>query len=180
MRKFGILLNKEIRELLTLQLILPLIITVVLFMIIGQTIGGEIEKIEAQQKIWVSDEDATEMSQQLIAVIESAGVQVIKDDTFVQDEDIATARENGSIGIIVIPQGLEQLTQNQQPVAFSTYALISNFSVLSSAKVEALGRAVGAGGEFIKRQALVAAGGRYNQDFFSQPIIEQPHVVIGD
>jgi len=180
MRKFGILLKKEIRELITLQLILPLVITVVLFLAIGQTIGSEIEKIEARQPVIVADMDNTEVSSQLVAAFESAGVRPILAEESTESALLSKARAERAIGVIIIPSGLTSAFSQQHPVEIVYYSVVDNFSVLGNAKVESLNRALAAGEEFAKINALQNSGSNFNQEFFSQPIVPSPNVAIGD
>ena len=57
MRTFLTLLKKELRELLTWQIILPILLTAVLFFGLGNVLGKEQQKANAAQAVVVLDRD---------------------------------------------------------------------------------------------------------------------------
>jgi len=66
MKKFFILIKKEVIELLTPQLLVPLLVVVVVFVFIGKVIGSEVSKIKAPQAIEILDFDNSPTSQAVI------------------------------------------------------------------------------------------------------------------
>jgi len=76
MRKFLVLVKKETKELLTPQVLMPLIIMVLLFVFIGKVIGTEAKKAEAKQNISVIDFDSTAISNSVIEILSKSGFKV--------------------------------------------------------------------------------------------------------
>ena len=76
MKRFTNLLKKEIRELVTIQLVLSLAFTVLLFSFIGQVSKKEIKKATGVQKIAALDLDGTEASTGLLQGLESARFEI--------------------------------------------------------------------------------------------------------
>lgn len=70
MRVFGVLLKKELRELLTPLVFVPLLITIVIFYGIGQLGSSENERLaQTKQKVAVSDQDHSLASTQLAELL---------------------------------------------------------------------------------------------------------------
>ncbi|HSA97193.1 MAG TPA: ABC transporter permease, partial [Acidobacteriota bacterium] len=71
MKRFTNLLKKEIKELVTKQLIFTLLFMVILYNFIGQVSKKEIQKIVGVQTISALDEDGSSGSQDLIKKLAS-------------------------------------------------------------------------------------------------------------
>ena len=69
MRKFFILVKKEVQELLTPQMIIPMLAVVIVFIFVGKIIGSEVSKTSAPQAIEILDQDNSQLSQALIGII---------------------------------------------------------------------------------------------------------------
>ena len=78
MRVLRNLLKKEVKELLTRQLLIPFITIMVLFLIIGRAIRGERQKASSPQRVLVGDFDQSVLSKDIIQTFESSGLIVIQ------------------------------------------------------------------------------------------------------
>lgn len=76
MKKFLVLFKKEIKSLITMQLIIPLIIMVVLFSIIGNIVGKQTQKASEPKDIAVLDYDDTFLSQEVINTLSNSNFKV--------------------------------------------------------------------------------------------------------
>ncbi|MCJ7643071.1 MAG: ABC transporter permease, partial [Candidatus Aminicenantes bacterium] len=105
MKKFTNLLAKEIRELVTLQLVISLLFTMLLFYFIGELAKKEVKRAEATQKISVLDLDRSELSKGLLD-----GLRLVKfeiDAMAQEDKDTAieAAKKSDTSLLLVVPQG---------------------------------------------------------------------------
>ena len=77
MRKFWVLLKKELRELLTLQMLLPFVIIILMFVAIGNIVADQGEQAQAAQQVGVVDLDGSDLSAAVIASVESADFEAV-------------------------------------------------------------------------------------------------------
>ena len=106
MNKFLNLLIKEIKELITLQLLISLLFTIFLFYFIGQMAKTEMKKAMRMQKIAVLNLDDSPFSEQLIGDLKTANFQA----EMVRDRDkqkaIDATKATDANLLLVIPQGM--------------------------------------------------------------------------
>lgn len=132
MRKFIVLVQKEIKELLTWQMIVPFVAVVVIFALIGNFMGKESEKSQNEkQTIAFLDLDQTPASKNISTLLNQSNI-IVKDysgtplDNFMQ-----TIKNDGLNAGIAIPKGFEKQIQNHEHVNILTFTPIKNFSILS-------------------------------------------------
>lgn len=95
MKKFASLTIKELKELLTPQMILPLLLSIAVFMIIGQIAGSQVAAIEKEKiRVALIDKDRTEISRIVKLGLEKQNFKVIDYRTGLH-EAIAAERKRG-------------------------------------------------------------------------------------
>lgn len=164
MRKFLILLNKEINELLTIQTIIPLIIMVLIFMFIGNVIGKESKKSQSKpSKIYIIDFDKSNMSKGYIQFLKDNNVKVLDymklatlqkkeiTDTLnyiikgesdnkkiieIFNDFVNDAKKNDIDTALFIPPEFEKQILNGKKINVYPFSILTNFSIikLSSSK----------------------------------------------
>jgi len=132
MNKFFNLLIKEVKELITLQLVISLLFTIFLFYFIGQMAKTEMKKAMRTQKIAVLNLDDSPFSEQLIGNLATANFQAEK----VKDRDKQKAIEETKASdanlLLVIPQGFGQSLETQDVKEIETYSYLRTFSLVGS------------------------------------------------
>ncbi|HPW18304.1 MAG TPA: ABC transporter permease, partial [Candidatus Aminicenantes bacterium] len=116
MKKFTNLLRKEIKELVTKQLIVSLVLFIVLFNFIGQVSKKEVQKAIGVQPISALDEDGSAASKALLKGLESARFKVLDQSGKTKDDALETARAGGSKLLLVIPKGFGGSLAALQPI----------------------------------------------------------------
>ncbi|MDE7289546.1 MAG: ABC transporter permease, partial [Oscillospiraceae bacterium] len=81
--KFGNLLKKELRELITKQAILSMVFTMVLLIVMGQIMGGAMEEgmesaSESANNIALCNQDDSEFTKNMLANMENTNVTLIE------------------------------------------------------------------------------------------------------
>ena len=76
MRRFWVLLKKELRELVTLQMLLPFVVVIAMFSLLGQTLASVGGDGGAAQPITVFDADGSARSRLVVEALVSAGFEV--------------------------------------------------------------------------------------------------------
>jgi len=141
MKKFLNLLVKEIRELITVQLIVSLLFTLVLFYFIGQLAKREVKRATATQKIFALDLDNSQLSHDLINGLGSANfkVELMKEKN--KESAIDSVRASDSNLLLVIPEGFGESISEFKIKEIETYTFLRSFS-LSGVRNPAVFRAV--------------------------------------
>ena len=126
MNQFITLLKKEIKELLTPQLVLPMVAMMVIFSMIGDVLSKEGEKQMSNQDVYVVDLDKSETTKSLIKLIEGANYTVIQSDT------VEVAKEKDSSFFFVIPQGFEKGISEGVIQKIDTYNNVKSLSLMAN------------------------------------------------
>jgi ABC-2 type transport system permease protein len=128
MRKFLVIVKKEIRELLTIQVLLGMLVTVLLFAFLGNVIRDEGRQIQKKQNISIIDLDKTATSKETISALSKAGFRIKLSEDGNLDAAIKIAAKNDIVAIVAIPSGFERnLIDSKQP-GLDVYGVMSGFS----------------------------------------------------
>jgi len=140
MNKFTNLLVKEIRELLTKQLLVSLLMFFVLFYFIGQLAKTEARRAAAAQKIVVLDLDKSDVSRNLVQSLRPLyQVEAAKETS--QEAAVEAVKRSATNFLLVIPAGFGESVERLEAKPVQTFTFMRNFS-LSASRNSALFRAV--------------------------------------
>lgn len=143
--KFFILLKKEIKELLTLQMIIPLVITVVIFILIGQIMSGETKKAQTRKiSAYIIFEENLEsnsyelLKKEMLNFLEKANVIFfIKEAKSVDfEKDFLFAKEKRIDTILFIKKNYFDfiINKNIDNIQFEVYNVLKNFGGINFGK----------------------------------------------
>jgi ABC-2 type transport system permease protein len=132
MKKFSNLLMKEIRELVTTQLIVSLVFMLVLFYFIGQMSKKEVERAAAVQTISALDLDRSQTSQGILQSLKSANFKIERLEGMGKEEAVETARASESKLLLIIPQGFGDSLVEFEPKTIETYTYMRSFSLIGA------------------------------------------------
>ena len=132
MKRFTNLLKKEIKELVTKQLIFSLAFTVILFNFIGQMSKKEVRKAIGIQTISALDQDGSAASQALLKGLESARFKILDQSGKTKDQAIETAKAGESKLLLVIPKGFGDSLTELKPSEIETYSFMRSFSLIGA------------------------------------------------
>ncbi|MBI4708771.1 MAG: ABC transporter permease [Candidatus Portnoybacteria bacterium] len=180
MKKFLTLLKKEIQELLTPQMLVPLLVIVVVFVFVGKIIGKETSKAKAPQAIEILDLDKSATSQQVISIIEKTNFLPNVSHSGGAEEVIAKAKEKNAKVALIIPSGFEAGIKNFQPQKMEVYTIMKNFSVMASVNSQILKAALGAINDGLSNQLLANSNPKIDPIAIKQPVLADDFVVIGE
>ncbi len=129
MRKFLVLLKKEVKSLLTPQMLISLVTMVVLFSVMGKMVGRETAKVKEPKKVIVIDNDNSTLSNKVIELMKGVNLipEVIK-DVDVQ-EGLDEAKEKGIDTLIVIPEGFKENVLGYKKTHIGIYTVMRSFSI---------------------------------------------------
>lgn len=180
MRKFTHLLAKEIRELVTKQLIISLVFTMALFTFIGNISKKEMKKATGTQKISVYDLDKSDLSRALLGALEKARFEVVP----VEAADGRAAVEKARLGetnvLVVVPAGFGASVDRLEPLKIETYAYLRNFSLIGIRRSEVLKAVLAAMNNYLSNNVLKNRLPELNPESLKNPIKTRDFVLIRD
>lgn len=180
MKKFLVLVKKEIMELLTLELFLPLVAVVLIFVFIGRVIGGETAKLQAPQPVAVVDMDNSDISKKTIEIFKKNNLEVRLSAESNIDKVIADAKTKNEKSVLVIPAGFGNGILNYKPQKIETYTIVKNFSLTGQIAGGTVVAALAAANNAIGNELLSKKVPGIDPVDFKQPIKTNEFVIIAD
>lgn len=132
MKKFKNLLLKEIRELVTAQLVVSLVFMLALFSFIGNVSRKEVERATATKTISALDRDGSPMSAAILEGLASARFKVERLEGMDTERAVDTARNGESNLLLIIPPGFGESIRNLKPAEVETYSFMRSFGLIGS------------------------------------------------
>jgi ABC-2 type transport system permease protein len=158
MKRFTNLLRKEIKELVTKQLVISLAFTILLFNFIGQVSKKEVQKAIGIQTISALDEDGSAASQALVKGLESARFKVLDQSGKTKEQALETAKAGESKLLLVIPPGFGDSLTELKPSEIETYSFMRSFSL------------IGARGQVVVRGVISALNEALSDNFLKEKL----------
>ncbi len=178
MKKFLVLLKKEIKELLTPQLILPLVAMVVIFSFIGQALSQETEKISQPQELWLVS-SGYQINYQLKDQLKQAGFELKVFDNVKKDVVLSQAKESGVDSVIFLPKNFSAI-ENQKQQKIEIYRRISGFGVVATMQGSKIGQAVQVMNNYYANKWFEKTGSQLSLAEVNKPIMSEDVVMVGE
>src|SRR5450756_3061302 len=121
MRRFFVILKKELKEMLTWQTLVPILVIMVIYSFLGRTISQEQKKQAAPQPVTVVDLDRSQTSQMLADILTKVNFKVTTVNEGVVDDIVRKVASEKGTAVLVIPQGFEAGIRAQRPQKVQTY-----------------------------------------------------------
>lgn len=179
MRKFLVLLKKEIRELLTLQMLVPLVLVMVVFAFIGEIVGQETEEQQSDANVPILDLDQTVTSKSIPELLEGSGFTVTSHEGDV-DQVLERVREQDHNFLLVIPEGFESMLENGDRIELEAYSVFTSFSIFANQSIENLAVSHQIINETFSNSIIAANIADLETSYVNNPIDLKNHVVVGD
>jgi ABC-2 type transport system permease protein len=178
-RKFVTLVVKELRELLTLQVILPFFAAIVVLMFLGNIIGQETEKATEVRTVAVVDLDQTDTSHAMMAALEGADLEVTE---FQGEGDTMTERvlDSGEDIVLVVPEGFEESVAGGEDVPLESWVAIRSFSISSAERGQQVRGIITSVAEAVSRQLIAEAAPELDVEHVLEPLVLTEQVIIGE
>ncbi len=171
MRKFLVLVQKEIKELLTWQLIVPFVAVMVIFSLVGNFMGKESQKSQEQKTIALLDLDKTTASNNVLSTLKQANVDIVELDASDSTSFMQQIKNNNLNAGILIPVGFEKQINNHEHVNIQTLTPIKNFSLLSLQNTATLNSSIAIINEDISSYWMKEYMPNINSNIIKNPII---------
>lgn len=179
MNKFFILLKKEIKELMTVEMLLPLIIVIVLFMFVGNVIGKETDKAkDVKQNIVLIDQDQSTTSK-LVKDTVGQTLNIEEANDLTTEKALEKAKKDKKSLLLIIPAGFEQSVVNLEPKQLEVYSIITNFSFLGAKNYQTITTSLAAINNALSNQ-LIEQNTKLDPVKLKSPMATKDFVIIGD
>ncbi len=180
MKRFANLLKKEIKELVTKQLIISLAFTIILFNFIGQVSKKEVQKAIGIQTISALDEDGSAASQALIKGLESARFKILDQSGKTREQALKTAKSGESKLLLVIPKGFGDSLTELKPSEIETYSFMRSFSLIGARGQVVVQSVISALNEALSNNYLREKLPGIDPQSLKRPIKSKDFVVVRD
>lgn len=180
MKRFKNLLQKEVKELVTKQLVISLAFTVLLFNAIGQISKKEVQKAVGIQTISVLDQDGSEGSRALLKGLESARFKIVDQTGKGKDEALASAKAGESKLLLVVPAGFGDSLAELKPSEIETYSFMRSFSLIGARGQVVVQSVISALNETLSNNFLAAKLPGADPVSLKRPIKSRDFVVVRD
>lgn len=179
MRKFFVLVKKELKELMTLQMIIPLLISMFIFILMGQVIGNISSSAETTGEVIFIDQDKSETSYSIYNELDRTGINIT-----LKGQNVETALEDakklGISAVVEIPKGFEEGIKNGQPQEIHTYSIIRSFSITGNTGDRVISTVISKINNFLSNQLINEKIEGADPEALKNPIIKNDWVVINN
>lgn len=132
--KFGNLLKKELRELLTKQAIISMVFMLLLFAFLGQMLGNVNDTIEDTSSATICVQDKTDFTADIIAKLKAENIDV-KEVEFTSDDYAAELKRLDIDSAVIIPEGFtDSVLSEKKPAALKVVSTVGTGGMISSVK----------------------------------------------
>jgi ABC-2 type transport system permease protein len=180
MKKFQNLLKKEIRELVTKQLVISLVMTMALFYFIGNLAKSEVKRASGAQKIAVLDLDKSEMSAGLLANMKTMNYTIDKIAETDKEAAVAKAKAGDTSLLLVIPQGFGESVAKFETKEIESYSFLRGFSLGGVRNSGVLQAVIGAINNYLSNDFLKKKIPDLNPDNIKHPIKTKDFIIVKD
>ena len=131
--KFGNLLKKELRELITKQALISMVFTMALLIFMGQIMGGAMEEGFDTSKITLCNQDDSQFTAGILKKIEASKATEINYVTFESDDYAAELERLDIKNAVIIPKGYgESITEKKEPALIKFVSKMQAGGITSS------------------------------------------------
>ncbi len=179
MRKFFILTKKELKELITPQLVVPLIVMIFVFVGIGNLLKSETKKTAGPKPIYLINEEEGEAGAGLVAFLRDKNFDIHL-ETGPAAEALKTVRQANAPGLIVIPAGFTQAVAEHGHPSVTTYRLADDFSLTSITTQSSVDTAIAGIVSYVQSQWLAMDQSPVAFADFQNPLARTEYTVVGE
>lgn len=178
MRTFWVLVKKELRELLTWQILGPFAVVVVLFVSVGGVVGRAGEEA-GKTPVTVIDHDSSEYSAIIVSSLEQADLDVTVVDGGDLDELAET--DTSSTGLYVeIPEGLQSALEAGRPETVRVRTVMESFTMMGMADDAQVQAGLQIASQTIATDIVTEKAPDVPVQMMQQPLITDPSVTVGE
>jgi len=179
MRRFFVLLKKELKEMLTWQTLIPILMVMVIYGFLGRVINQEQKKQAVPQPITVVDLDRSQTSEMLSSILTKANFKVTTVTEGVVDDIVRKVASENGVAVVVIPRGFETGIDERKPQTVQTYTILHSFSLLGMQGTFKIAAALSAMNDYVGDCYIKAGAPGLDPAIVRHAISAQTFVTVG-
>ena len=179
MRRFFVLLKKELKEMLTWQTLIPILMIMVIYGFMGRVINQEQKKQAVPQPITVVDLDRSQTSDMLAGILAKADFKVTTVTEGAVDDIVRKVASEKGVAVVVIPRGFEAGINERKPQTVQTYTILRSFSILGMEGTFKLDAALSAMNEYVGDMYIKTGAPGLDPAIVRHAISAQSFVTVG-
>ncbi|MEN2984276.1 MAG: ABC transporter permease [Dictyoglomaceae bacterium] len=184
MKKFNNLLKKEIKELVTAQLIISLVTVIILFNFMGNLTKSEIKKSIEKTDLYVLDLDNSALSMEVLNNLSFGNFRIKLINKLIKEEKrenaIEYAKENNINFLLIIPKDFEETVSKFKPKEIEIYSFIKSFSIGSTIGSNLINQVIDAINRYISNNFLKSKFPGIDPDDLKNPIKSKEFIIVKD
>ena len=181
MRRFLVMLKKELAELLTLQILLPFVVVIVMFVALGQTISSLGADDAGASPLAVADRDGGPYAQVVVAALGQTGFEPVMVEGDVTEESVRGLLDEADANILIeIPEGFSASLSAGTPQQLPSWTRVSNFSFIGNNDISSFGGAMAVVNSTVAASIAAEAAPGVPAVVLQQPVSPAEHVIIGE
>lgn len=175
MKRFFVLLVKELRELITPQTVIPIVLVVIVFMGLGKVISQQAKSQNQAQPVLVIDNDTSAASAGVVELMRQAKLSVTLQKRATLPD---FAQPVSQKAVIVIPAGFGQALSAGRQASLESYTIQNGFSVARLADSGLVSGTVAQLNTALAAARLQQALPRANLAVLTAPLKNDEHIVV--
>lgn len=180
MKKFFILLKKEVVELLTPQTILSIVLMLAIFYFLGMVMKGETKKVESLSSVGFYNEAQNNAAASLADFLNAQKAIVDFTGEGSIDKALAAVKSRDLSGLIVLRQGFGENAARGEAENIDVYTVLKSFSITASINSVPLDRVRQLVSGYLSSSYLSSKAPNVNPATALNPVTVTDHLVIGD
>jgi len=179
MNKFLNILQKELRELITLRMILPFIATMLVLSFVGRMVKGEMKRTQVTTvEVGMADLDQTKASGEIAQTLVAKNFAVIPLHSRSPDSLIREAEPLGIKVVLVIPRGFEKGLKEKKGAELQIYSIIKSLSFTGTFKKSSIKNLVQVMNDKISNDYIRELGDSLDPEKVKNPVATREFVVL--
>lgn len=161
-------------------MLVPFLIVIVVFALIGKVITSQASKAQAPKPIEILDQDNSATSKAMIVLIQKANFAPSVSQSGASEQIVEKAKTNNEKIAIVIPSGFETGINNLQPQKIQVYSIMKNFSLSSHESSDTLTALLATINNGLSNQLLAKSLKNIDPATIKHPVLEDDFVIVGN
>jgi ABC-2 type transport system permease protein len=178
MRKFINLLRKEVKELITFQLIISLVFTFLLFSFMGDIMKREMKRASSSQTVYILDLDHSSLSKKVINNLAFFNLKISLLEKKDKEEAIEYANKNNINFLLIIPENFEESILRFEGREIESYSFIRSFSMSSTSTSGVINYIISAINRVISDDLLKSKVPNIDPQELKNPVKNKEFVVV--
>ncbi|MEN9979483.1 MAG: hypothetical protein ABIK38_03950, partial [candidate division WOR-3 bacterium] len=176
MRFLGTLVWKEMRELLTVRMLVPFVAVLVLFLFIGRMLRGERKRAESPQPVLVVSADSGPVSDLIVRLLGQSGLTAHR---FSGPLDSALIQKSGNwVALVRVPESADVRLERFEPVGLEVYTPLRGLSFGQTMRGAKVKTALARLDSVLARQQIERLAGGLEPEAVQHPLRKQEYVVL--